>query len=62
MKQTATLTDWSFHLWGDSYCLNGAVSGHPTAKDGERIRTSRLLRIDFEKGEAETLNTIYKLT
>lgn len=28
---------------------------------GDFVRTSLILRIDFEKGEIETLNTIYEL-
>ena len=42
------------------YTLSGNAVNDERFPDGAYIRTSKLLRIDFEKNEAETLNTIYK--
>lgn len=61
MKQTARLTSWRIEDICGAYVLVGMVFGHPRLPDGEKIRTSLLKSIDFEKGEAETCNTIYKL-
>lgn len=60
-KPVATLDAWRFDETVDFPRLRGVVSGHPSFEDGELVGTSRLLRIDFEKGIAETKNTIYKL-
>ena len=62
MKQRATLEKWELDVWGyDTLVVNGRVSGHPKLPDGAWIHTSRVLRIDFEAGTAETLNTFYTL-
>lgn len=36
-------------------------SKHPTLGSEAEVRTSKLVRIDFEKGEIETLNTLYEV-
>lgn len=65
MKPTAELENYSIEKWSkNEYYLIGNVYNHiarPDLKDGCVVRTSKLIRIDFEKLEAETLNTIYKL-
>ena len=62
-KSVSKLTEWHFYHYATdgAYVLVGKVVGDNRFADGTEIRTSRLLRVDFEKGEAETLNTIYKL-
>jgi hypothetical protein len=69
VKQRARLDNWKLsRYWGGPHIiLLGNVTGHPKAainpelKDGEYIHTSNVLRIDFDKMEAETMNTIYSL-
>lgn len=65
MKPTAELHDWSIQCWEDgSHYLIGILYNHrgrPDLRDGYPVRTSTLIKIDFEKGEAETMNTIYTL-
>lgn len=61
MKQQATLRNWGIEDRGEYYALRGQVYGHDRFTDGEWVKTSCLLHIDFEKGEAETKNTIYIL-
>lgn len=58
-KPTATLKHWRFMTSQRS--LTGEVFGHPHFFEGQNILTSTVLRIDFESGTAETLNTIYTL-
>jgi hypothetical protein len=65
-KPTAELKDWSINQsYFTSYVLYGTVYNHkarPDLEDGSYVRTSQIIRIDFEKKEAETKNTIYKLS
>ena len=61
-KPHAILRDWRvFGIDVNRHVLIGNVFGCPEIKDGTWVQTSTCLRIDFEKNEAETLNTIYKL-
>lgn len=47
---------------GDGYkFMRGQVIGHPDFTNGDVIRTSRIVNIDLDNDEVETLNTIYKL-
>ncbi len=58
-KQTAHLENWFYNeAWN---CLHGTVSGHPKLGDEVGIRTSSVLKIDYEKRTAETRNTLYTL-
>lgn len=46
----------------NQFRMVGVVVEHPNKNlIGLRCTTSPLVRIDFEKGEAETANTLYKL-
>lgn len=63
-KAKAELHAFQLSFTNGSPQLLGNVKNHfarPDLKDGTYIRTSRVLRMDFERMEAETLNTIYKL-
>ena len=60
-KQTAWIKYWEVCKVNDGCFLIGEVRHHPRVKDGTMVETSRLLSIDFENNEAETLNTIYQL-
>lgn len=57
-RQKAKLEDWYV---GSDNLLHGNVYGHPKIPDGEFITTSRIVTLNSENGEAETLNTNYKL-
>lgn len=59
MKQRARIDKW----WKSGDVLVGMVSGHPRQSEFlmDFQRTSRLVRFEPEKNEAETLNTIYEL-
>ena len=50
MNPTGNATYW--------YCLKG-LSNHYT--EGRSIRTSKIIRLDFESGIVETHNSIYEL-
>jgi hypothetical protein len=53
--QLLALNSRSFQLWG-------YATGHPSLPGVRRhIYTSRVLRLDDDRREAETLNTIYRL-
>ncbi len=43
------------------YQITGQVFGDHRCGEGNDIRTSSLRSIDFEKGTAQTLNTLYDL-
>jgi sugar lactone lactonase YvrE len=58
-KQTARLDDWS--ISPDGVIVMGTVTGHSKIPDGEYIRTSTVVRLDFSQSQLETLNTIYQL-
>ena len=60
-KQKSCLVEWQVVDFGSCYVLTGQVVNDPRFDDGEYVRTSKLIRVDFEKKEAETLNTIYTL-
>lgn len=62
-KPRVIIKDWRIDsLYGDNtYQLSGHVFGHPNHIDDHFVFTSKILRIDFEKGEVETLNTLYTL-
>ncbi len=44
-----------------NFSAEGYVYNHPEIKDHTFVTTSRVVRIDFEKGELETRNTKYKM-
>lgn len=60
-KQRAILTNWKVVDIMGAYRLTGTVTQHPLIAAGEEIRTSSLVRIDFKRCVAETLNTLYEL-
>lgn len=61
-KPQVELKNWRIEKsWGGHCALMGISQNHPRMADGIEIRSSRLLRIDFETGLAETMNTIYRL-
>jgi len=61
-KPQIKLKQWQLQKsMSGNFALFGVPIDHPTMGSGVEIKTSRLLRIDFEKGIAETLNTIYLL-
>jgi len=71
-KQKASIKNWYVEKSYDSrefhsktYFLVGDLISHPDPhfNDGHehRVRTSKLIRIDFEKKIAETMNSIYEL-
>lgn len=61
MKRKSTLSDWELVCMGDWFQLRGRVLNDDRFPDGDRIHTSKVLYVDFEVGEAETMNTEYKL-
>jgi len=61
---TATLIDWKIENVVDWFCINGTVAGDDAKgrfASGDRIVTSPLVTIDFERMEARTKNSFYKL-
>lgn len=60
-KPRAKISNW--YIAYDGLSLSGCISAHPRQDEFRTSRqlTSRLLRIDFVKKEAETENTIYEL-
>jgi len=59
-KQKARIDDWKLICAGETFVLIGHTPDHP--KLGcTSLRTSSLIKIDFNKGTAETRNTIYTL-
>lgn len=56
-RQTAFISDWCVV----GRILMGIVFNHPRHVDGRRIRTSKLLAIDYEAGIATTVDTDYTL-
>lgn len=57
-KQKARLENWYV---GEADMLYGQAYGHPRFKDGESIRTSRVVKLDIKTGKATTINTEYEL-
>lgn len=62
-KPTAQLQDWlvQWNPLTGTAMLAGKVAEHPGLPDGAEIVTSALMRLDMEKREAETMNTLYRL-
>ena len=60
MKSIVTIKNWKITDEYGYYHLVGEAINHPNL-GSQRITTSRLLKVDFVKMKAETLNTIYKL-
>lgn len=62
---TAILDDWKIEDNYGSFRLKGTIAGKDRSgrfRDGEVITTSSLVYIDFERMEARTQNSFYKLT
>jgi hypothetical protein len=62
MKRESTLTNWEIIKNDGWFQLRGTVLNDSRWSDGEMVRTSMLEKIDFQKGIAETKNTIYRLS
>jgi hypothetical protein len=62
-KPTVLLEAWQvITLHGRRVQLRGYATGHPHLASFRRhIATSRILRVDHEQREAETLNSVYRL-
>jgi hypothetical protein len=59
-KPRVKILNWAIAQGNNSFWLSGKVINHYTI--GTRYaETSELIKIDFVKKEAETLNTIYEL-
>lgn len=59
-KQEARLENW--RIVEDR--LHGEVYGHPNqhrCRDGTRIRTSKIVKLNLDRNVAETMNTFYLL-
>ena len=61
MKRESTMSNWELACMGDWFQLRGNVVNDDRFPDGDMVYTSRVLRVDFEKGIAETKNTIYRI-
>jgi hypothetical protein len=57
----ATIYNWQILGQPGNYYIVGQVKGHPDAKDGEVIKTSRVKAISFTGGFCNTLNSEYRL-
>jgi len=57
------IENWTLISLGanNHYQITGQVYGDHRCGNGDDIRTSSLKSIDFEKGKAQTLNTLYDL-
>lgn len=63
-KGEASIKDWEFEkTYTGGYCLRGTIvsDGSDRGFVDRGVRTSNLVSVDFEKGIAETQNTIYTL-
>ena len=62
---TATIDKWKidYSFVSNKYFISGNIykDSKMRYKDGEWIRSSRLIEINFEDGYAKTKNSIYKL-
>jgi hypothetical protein len=65
MSNLPILKDFKIHqfLGSDKYYIQGYIYSDPKQrwKNGTSVHTSYLKSIDFEKGFAQTRNTLYKL-
>lgn len=61
IKPNYKLTNWRIEDLGGMYRLRGQIWGRDDFDEGQIIVTTNLKSIDFEKGIAETKNSIYKL-
>lgn len=63
-KPTATIERVGFMPMLDGWHMIGVISNHIRQGEfnGPRQITSRLLRVDFESGTAETENTLYRIS
>lgn len=67
LKNNAILKDWKiihdFTAKEDFYRLLGFIYNDSRNHylDGQKIQTSKIIKIDFENMTAETMNTIYNL-
>lgn len=61
LKQRAGIKDWVLYKESSlgPWYFSGTVVNHPKLGTRSGVTTSKVLRIDFEKKIAETLNTIY---
>lgn len=52
---------WVIPTTGSGYALCGKIFNDTRLPESSVVQTSRIKRIDFEKNEAETMNTVYQL-
>lgn len=52
---------WHIISEGYTHFLVGYIYNHPLIKDGTFVKTSRLYKINFEKGIVQTKSREYKL-
>lgn len=61
-KRTADMYNFGlYRLSGRIFQLVGQMRNHPTIRDNDTGHSGDLLRIDFEKMEAETTSTIWRI-
>lgn len=60
-KKESTISNWELVNMGTWFQLRGNVMNDSRFIDGDKIHTSMVFMVDFEKGVAETMNTIYHL-
>jgi len=62
-KPTARIEQWRFRRLGDTLRLEGVVFDHhrPDVRDGDRLITSTIRRVDTNALVVETHNTTYYL-
>lgn len=63
MKKRYKIENWKLEPTGSGgfWLLGRSTESDGRFRLGTPIHTSRLIKIDFEKMEAETLNSIYEL-
>ena len=62
MKPTYEIDKWKISLYDGYYRLEGFIKGkYPEILPYEPAYTSKLIKIDFDKCIAETINSVYIL-
>jgi len=60
-KKRAKIEYWNIHRRLGYVYLTGSIVEHPEFLEGTDVTTSPLIKVDFQRGIAETKNTIYEL-
>ena len=59
-KRLSQFSSWELkHTYSGEWVVIGNVYGDDRFEDGTPVITSKVLKIDFECGTIETMNTIY---